>query len=116
MINKNEKYLKNYLNYELLKKSLKIQQNKLMLSYNIESNINIHNNSSFKLKLEDNNYINNSRNLNDDNIININLENNEIFKIRLEQTKEALIELSKKKWPNINICQNILELKGNVIL
>ena len=114
MINKNEKYLKNYLNYELLKKSLQNQQNKLIQLYNIESNINIHNNSS--LKLEDNNYINNSPNLSDNNIININIEKNEIFKIRLEQTKEALIELSKKKWPNINICQNILELKGNVIL
>ena len=116
MINKNEKYLKNYLNYELLKKSLQNQQNKLIQLYNIESNININNNSSFKLKLEDNNYINNSPNLSDNNIININIEKNEIFKIRLEQTKEALIELSKKNWPNINICQNILELKGNVIL
>ena len=108
--------MKNYLNYELLKKSLKIQQNKLIQSFHIESNTNIQKNSSFKLKLEENNYINNSPNLSDNNIININVENNEIFKIRLEQTKEALIELSKKKWPNINICQNILELKGNVIL
>ena len=116
MINKNEKYLKNYLNYEFLKKSLQNQQKQLIQSYNIESNINIQNNSSFKLKLKENNCINNSPNLSDNNLININLENNEIFKIRLEQTKEALIELSKKKWPNINICQNILELKGNVIL
>jgi len=45
---------------------------------------------------------------------NIILENNNIFRIRLSQTKETLIELSKRKWPNIIISKNILDIKGNV--
>ena len=48
------------------------------------------------------------------NNLNNSLENNSIYKIRLEQAKDTLIELSKRKWPNIPICKNILELKGNV--
>ena len=33
---------------------------------------------------------------------------------RLELTKKCLIEESKKKWPKIHICPNILDLKGKV--
>jgi hypothetical protein len=30
-------------------------------------------------------------------------------------TKQKLIEECKQKWPKIHICQNIVDLKGNVI-
>lgn len=33
---------------------------------------------------------------------------------RLEMTKTTLLEESKKKWPKIQICPNILDLKGKV--
>jgi hypothetical protein len=35
---------------------------------------------------------------------------------RLEMTKKKLLEDSKKKWPKVHICKNILDLKGNVII
>ena len=53
-------------------------------------------------------------NISQKNNLNNSLENNSIYRIRLEQAKGTLIELSKRKWPNIPICKNILELKGNV--
>lgn len=33
---------------------------------------------------------------------------------RLDMTKKYLMSESKKKWPNIKICPNILDLKGKV--
>ena len=118
MINKNEKFLKNHLNYQKFKESLMKQQNKIVQLYNNE--IYLKNSKDFKIniQLDNNNYQSISLNQdqsqkNDD--INISLlENNNIFRIRLSQTKETLIELSKRKWPNIIISKNILDIKGNV--
>ena len=117
MINKNEKFLKNHLNYQKFKESLMKQQNKIVQLYNKE--IYLKNPKDFTINIQlDNNYQSISLNQdqsqkNDD--INISLlENNNIFRIRLSQTKETLIELSKRKWPNIIISKNILDIKGNV--
>ena len=114
MINKKEKFLKNYLKYDIFKESLKKQQNKIMQLYNEEKSINTKN-SSIIIERDENYYKNINQNQNQNtNNLNITLENNNIFKIRLEQTKETLIELSKIKWPNIYISKNVLDLKGNV--
>ena len=118
MINKNEKFLKNYLNYEKFKEGLMKQQNKIMQLYNEE--ISLKNSKDFKIniQLDNNNYqhisLNQDQNQKNDDINISLLENNNIFRIRLTQTKETLIELSKGKWPNIIISKNILDIKGNV--
>ena len=112
MINKKEKFLKNYLKYDIFKESLKKQQNKIMQLYNEEKSINTKN-SSIIIERDANYYKNIHQNQNTNNL-NTTLEKNNIFKIRLEQTKETLTELSKIKWPNIYISKNVLDLKGNV--
>ena len=115
MINKNEKFLKNYLNYEKFKEGLMKQQNKIMQLYNEEKICFDPKNSSIIIQRDANYYKNIHQNKNQNtNNLNTTLENNNIFKIRLEQTKETLIELSKIKWPNIYISKNVLDLKGNV--
>ena len=112
MINKKEKYLKNYLKYDIFKENLMKQQNKLIQLYKEEIS-NINSNDSSYIKPSNSNY---------ENLFNIfpenhsPLENNNIYKIRLEQTKDTLIEQSKIRWPNVTICKSILELKGNVII
>ena len=114
MINKKEKYLKNYLNYEKFKKSLSKQQNMFIDLYtkeNLNRSQNVFTNIiSPKEMVKCENLLPNIS----QNNLNNSLENNSIYKIRLEQSKETLIDLSKRKWPNIPICKNILELKGNV--
>ena len=118
MINKNEKFLKNYLNYEKFKEGLMKQQNKIMQLYNEE--ISLKNSKDFTINIlpDNNNYQNitlNQAQSQKSDITDISLlENNNIFRIRLAQTKETLIELSKRKWPNIIISKNILDIKGNV--
>ena len=118
MINKNEKFLKNHLNYQKFKESLMKQQNKIVQLYNKEIYLKNPKDFTINIQLDNNNYQSISLNQdqsqkNDD--INISLlENNIIFRIRLSQTKETLIELSKRKWPNIIISKNILDIKGNV--
>ena len=118
MINKNEKFLKNHLNYQKFKESLMKQQNKIVQLYNKEIYLKNPKDFTINIQLDNSNYQNISLNQdqsqkNDD--INISLlENNNIFRIRLSQTKETLIELSKRKWPNIIISKNILDIKGNV--
>ena len=118
MINKNEKFLKNHLNYQKFKESLMKQQNKIVQLYNKEIYLKNPKDFTINIQLDNNNYQSISLNQdqsqkNDD--INISLlENNNIFRIRLSQTKETLIELSKRKWPNITISRNILDIKGNV--
>ena len=118
MINKNEKFLKNHLNYQKFKESLMKQQNKIVQLYNKEIYLKNPKDFTINIQLDNNNYQSISLNQdqsqkNDD--INISLlENNNIFRIRLSQTKETLIELSKRKWPNIIISKNILDIKGNV--
>ena len=110
MKNKN-RILKNYLNINIFNPSLLIQQKNLIDFYN---NININNN----IERENKYYSNINLEIKD---IELNPGKEEepkspnIFNIRLNQTKEDLKKLSKNKWPNINICNNILELKGNVI-
>ena len=118
MINKNEKYLKNYLNFEKFKESLMKQQNKIVQLFNKET---FHKNSKdFSINIQSNNNyyqnisLNQSQSQKNDNTNISLLENNNIFRIRLAQAKETLIELSKRKWPNINISKNILDTKGNV--
>ena len=115
MINKKEKYLKNYLNYEKFKKSLNKQQNMFIELYtkeNLNRTENVFTNIiSQKEMIKCENLL---PNISHRNNLNNSLENNTIYKIRLEQAKETLIELSKRKWPNVPICKNILELKGNV--
>ena len=113
MINKKEKYLKNYLNYEKFKKGLTEQQNKFIELLNKENLNKSQKESLYINPYELRNYKNLLPNLSQNNL-NISPEINNIYKIRLEQAKPALIELSKRKWPNIAICKNILELKGNV--
>ena len=105
------KILKNYLNNEVFKENFTIQKNKLIEYYNEFNHKNkcLLNNDlnhySYNIQLKEN--------LDDKS-----LEKNEkpinIFNIRLSQTKDNLIKLSEKKWPDINICKNILEMKGNV--
>ena len=118
MINKNEKFLKNHLNYQKFKESLMKQQNKIVQLYNKEIYLKNPKDFTINIQLDNNNYQSISLNQdqsqkNDD--INISLlENNNIFRIRLSQTKETLLELSKRKWPNIIISKNILDIKGNV--
>lgn len=118
MINKNEKFLKNHLNYQKFKESLMKQQNKIVQLYNKEIYLKNPKDFTINIQLDNNNYQNITLNQdqsqkNDD--INISLlENNNIFRLRLSQTKETLIELSKRKWPNIIISKNILDIKGNV--
>ena len=113
MINKNEKFLKNYLNYEKFKEGLMKQQNKIIQLYNEEKKSINTKNSSIIIERDTNYYKNIHQNQNTNNL-NTTLENNNIFKIRLEQTRETLIELSKIKWQNIYISKNVLDLKGNV--
>ena len=115
MINKKEKYLKNYLNYEQFKKSLTLQQNKFIELYKKES-LNKTKNIPQNIIINPQEIINISNLL--PNIPSNNLNNSyeitNIYKIRLEQAKPALIELCKNKWPNITISKSILDLKGNV--
>ena len=113
MINKKEKFLKNYLKYDIFKESLKKQQNKIIQLYNEEKKSINTKNSSIIIERDTNYYKNIHQNQNTNNL-NTTLEKNNIFKIRLEQTKETLTELSKIKWPNIYISKNVLDLKGNV--
>ena len=115
MINKKEKFLKNYLKYDIFKESLKKQQNKIIQLDNEEKKSINTKNSSIIIERDANYYKNIHQNQNQNiNNLNTTLENNNIFKIRLEQTRETLIELSKIKWPNIYISKNVLDLKGNV--
>lgn len=116
MINKKEKFLKNYLNYEIFRGSLMKQQNKCIQLYNEEISIINSKENLSKIKPDISNYKNLSPTQinNSNNNIDNSLENNNIYKIRLEQTKDTLMELSKRKWPNVPISKNILELKGNV--
>ena len=115
MINKKEKFLKNYLKYDIFKESLKKQQNKIIQLYNEEQKSFNPKNSSIIIERDANYYKNINQNQNQNtNNLNMTLETNNIFKIRLEQTKETLLELSKIKWPNIYISKNVLDLKGNV--
>ena len=109
MKNKN-RILKNYLNINTFNSGLLNQQKNLIHLYN---NKNFENRNIIESEL---NYYsrNNSQNNNYD-IINENESKcANIFNIRLNQTRDKLIKLSENKWPNINICKNILELKGNV--
>lgn len=109
MKNKNE-IIKNHLNFISFKQNLSNQQKNLIQFYNninpinkilIEKDKNYTNEQFYSTKNQIDNHEDFSKCAN-------------IFNIRLAQTRENLIELSEKKWPNINICKNILELKGNV--
>ena len=118
MINKNEKFLKNHLNYQKFKENLMKQQNKIDQLYNKEIYLKNPKDFTINIQLDNNNYqsisLNQDQNQKNDDINISLLENNNIFRIRLNQTKETLIELSKRKWPNIIISKNILDIKGNV--
>ena len=114
MINKKEKYLKNYLNYDTFKENLRKQQNKMLQLFNEETK-NLNYKDSLLNIEQDTIFYKNLYSIENTNNHNIPLENsNNIFKIRLEQTKETLLELSKSKWPNVIIGKNVLDIKGNV--
>ena len=114
MINKKEKYLKNYLNYDTFKENLRKQQNKMLQLYNEETK-NVNSKDSLLNIEQDTIFYKNLYSIENTNNYNIPLENsNNIFKIRLEQTKDNLLELSKSKWPNVIIGKNVLDIKGNV--
>ena len=114
MINKKEKYLKNYLNYDTFKENLRKQQNKMLKLFNEETK-NLNYKDSLLNIEQDIIFYKNLYSIENTNNHNIPLENsNNIFKIRLEQTKETLLELSKSKWPNVIIGKNVLDIKGNV--
>ena len=109
MKNKN-RILKNHLNYTTFNQGLLNQQNNLIQFYN---SINIKNTN---IESDSNYYsciIKKSQN------IEIKCEEEiskcaKIYNIRLNETRDTLIKLSNNKWPNISICNNILDLKGNV--
>lgn len=114
MINKKEKYLKNYLNYDTFKENLGKQQNKMLQLYNEETK-NLNSKDSLLNIEQETIFYKNLYSIENTNNHNIPLENsNNIFKIRLEQTKDTLLELSKSKWPNVIIGKNVLDIKGNV--
>ena len=114
MINKKEKYLKNYLNYDTFKENLRKQQNKMLQLYNEETKYLNSKDSLLNIE-QDTIFYKNLYSIENSNSNNIPLESiNNIFKIRLEQTKETLLELSKSKWPNVIIGKNVLDIKGNV--
>ena len=114
MINKKEKYLKNYLNYDTFKENLRKQQNKMLQLFNEETK-NLNYKDSLLNIEQDIIFYKNLYSIENTNNHNIPLENsNNIFKIRLEQTKDNLLELSKSKWPNVIIGKNVLDIKGNV--
>ena len=114
MINKKEKYLKNYLNYDTFKENLRKQQNKMLQLFNEETK-KVNSKDSLLNIEQDTIFYKNLYSIENTNNHNIPLENsNNIFKIRLEQTKETLLELSKSKWPNVIIGKNVLDIKGNV--
>jgi hypothetical protein len=114
MINKKEKYLKNYLNYDTFKENLRKQQNKMLQLFNEETK-NLNSKDSLLNIEQDTIFYKNLYSIENTNNHNIPLENsNNIFKIRLEQTKDNLLELSKSKWPNVIIGKNVLDIKGNV--
>ena len=114
MINKKEKYLKNYLNYDTFKENLRKQQNKMLQLYNEETK-NLNSKDSLLNIEQETIFYKNLYSIENTNNHNIPLENsNNIFKIRLEQTKDNLLELSKSKWPNVIIGKNVLDIKGNV--
>ena len=114
MINKKEKYLKNYLNYDTFKENLRKQQNKMLQLFNEETK-NLNYKDSLLNIEQETIFYKNLYSIENTNNHNIPLENsNNIFKIRLEQTKDNLLELSKSKWPNVIIGKNVLDIKGNV--
>ena len=96
---------KNYLNINTFGKNLLAQQTKLIDFYN---KTNFSDNSLIKIEKK---YFNK---IHDSNTSDINDSN--IFSIRLNHTKDNLITLSLKKWPNISICKSINDLKGKVKL
>ncbi len=110
MKNKN-KILKNNLNNLEFKKNLSIQQDNLIQFYNDldETNNKFLEKDSiyYKNNLNDSFFNNNKDELSLSILPNI-------YTIRFNQTKDILSKLSQEKWPNINICKNILDLKGNV--
>lgn len=42
------------------------------------------------------------------------LQYSHLYFLRLKLVREKLVELSKKKWKGVRICENILETRGNV--
>jgi hypothetical protein len=42
------------------------------------------------------------------------LQYSHLYFLRLKLVKQKLVELSKKKWKGVRICENILETRGNV--
>jgi hypothetical protein len=111
MKNKN-RILKNNLNISAFKENLSNQQDKLIQFYNdLDSS-----NNTF-LEKDSNYYKNNLPASYFNNRDELSLQQSpNIFTNRLNQTKDNLIKQSKEKWPNINICKNILDLKRNVKL
>jgi len=105
-----KKILKNHLNLSTFNQSLLNQQNNLIELYN---NINLSDKNM--LRNESMFYLNNQLNIQFKKIKEEELsKSSNIFEIRLNQTKDNLRKSCIKRWPNINICKNILELKGNV--
>ena len=105
------KILKNNLNISTFNQSLLNQQNNLKELYNninpIDKNIIIKNDiNNFHLQNVQ------LKTIKEEDLS----KNTNIYFIRFNQVKDNLIKSSIKKWPNINICKNILELKGNVII
>ena len=109
-MSKSSKLQKNFNDF--LKKNLSSQQKSVIEKYEkLENDINNKNLVSYK----------NTSDYHYETLYNINIDSNELpqysslYLKRLEFTKKKLLEDCKKKWPKINICKNILDLKGSVI-
>ena len=110
-MSKSKKLQKNFNDF--LKKNLSSQQKSLLENYEKQ-----HNDSKTKNLFS---YKNNN-DYHYETLYNINNNTNDfhqyssLYLKRLELTKKKLVDDCKMKWPKIHICNNILDLKGNVII
>ena len=103
------KKAKNYINKKTLKNLLS-QQNKIKENY--ENNKIILDNNLISIKNTDDFFEENSEDIKHN--LNELPQYSSLYLKRLEMTKQNLIKESKKNWPKIHICKNILDLKGQV--
>ena len=110
-MSKSKKLQKNFNDF--LKKNLSSQQKSLLEIYEKQQkDSNAKNLMSYK----------NNNDYHYETLYNVNNNSNDfpqyssLYLKRLELTKPKLVDDCKKKWPKIHICNNILDLKGNVII
>ena len=110
-MSKSKKLQKNFNDF--LKKNLSSQQKSLLEIYEKQQkDSNTKNLTSYK----NNNYYHYETLYNVNNNSNDFPQYSSLYLKRLELTKKKLVDDCKMKWPKIHICNNILDLKGNVII